>query len=196
MSVLLVLLFGQNMLYSHLPVCGTHVLQAVRYPEPGRNTLKIKNTHCEFPVSFCIYADFESILVKSDNIVHEKSTKVLDTHLPNGFGAVTVSSMPIYNNQQLFIYRGPDVVNKFFKHLRSEQVRINKILATNKTMLPLQKEQLKKFCECTNSTSCNVALTSENKVKHHCHITGNFLSALCNLCNLLMRCRKRMKGKH
>lgn len=33
-------------------------------------------------------------------------------------------------------------------------------------------------------------------MNRHCHITGNFISALYSSCNLLMRYRKRIKGKH
>jgi len=63
-------------------------------------------------------------------------------------------------------------------------------------MISLSESQLRKFKETTICPSCDMALTKENKVKHHCHVTGNFLEALCNQCNLLMRYRKRMKGEH
>jgi len=38
-------------------------------------------------------------------------------------------------------------------------------------------------------------LNKTNKVRHHCHITGNFLSAVCSNCNLKLKFRKPTKSK-
>ena len=39
-------------------------------------------------------------------------------------------------------------------------------------------------------------MTKMNKVRHHCHIRGDFISAVCTKCNMLLRYSKRTKGKH
>src|SRR6218665_3312104 len=83
------------LLETHMPDCGTHGLQAVRYPTLGKNILKFTNIQNQFEVGFCIFADFESFLIKSDEIDPTKLTNFLDTHEPSGFGCLTVSSIAI-----------------------------------------------------------------------------------------------------
>jgi len=78
----------------------------VRYPTPGKNILKFANIQNQFEVGFCIYADFESFLIKSDEIDPTKSTNLLDIHEPSGFGCLTVS-IAKYNKCKPVIYNGP-----------------------------------------------------------------------------------------
>src|SRR6218665_2851401 len=126
--------YTENLLETHMPDCGTHGLQVVRYPTPGRNILKFTNIQNKFEVGFCIYADFESFLINTDEIDPTKSTHFFDTHEPSGFGCLTVSSIAKYNKCKPVIYNGPRVMKRFFSHLRQEQVRINRILSKNKRM--------------------------------------------------------------
>ena len=86
-------------------------------------------------------------------------------------------------------------MDAFFNHIQLEQIRINKILSKNKKMIPLTESQLKKFEECQICPSCDTTLTKENKIKHLCHVTGNYISPLCNNCNLQMKFRKRFSGR-
>ena len=60
----------------------------------------------------------------------------------------------------------------------------------------MSEQQLKDYREATICPDCDVVMTKENKVRHHCHVTGDFISAVCNKCHLLLRYRKRTKGKH
>jgi len=60
----------------------------------------------------------------------------------------------------------------------------------------MSEQQLKDYREAAKCPECDASLTKKNKVRHHCHITGDFISAVCYKCNLLLRYRKRMKGKH
>ena len=62
-------------------------------------------------------------------------------------------------------------------------------------MKPLNKDQYRDFMNCKNCPSCNIGFAKETKVRHHCHITGNFISALCNKCNLAMKFRKPTRAK-
>jgi len=97
-----------------------------------------------------------------------------------------VSTFPEHNNERPYVYSGPDVMAEFFKYLKREQARINKILVKNEPMKRLTADQITKYDTFENCPSCNITLTFENKVRHHCHVTGNFLFALCNNCNLQM----------
>src|SRR5688572_14037886 len=151
------------------------------------------------PIPFTIYADFECFLGKSD-IEAGNSTKFHDIHTPSGFCCLTVSSFAQYNNERPYVYSGPKVgsgiVDAFFDHIKSEQIRINRILSKNQPMAPLNDSQLGAFDNCQNCPSCNIDLTHENKVRHHCHVTGQFISALCVNCNLQYKFKRRKLGQN
>src|SRR5688572_29954288 len=151
------------------------------------------------PIPFTIYADFECFLSKSD-IEAGNSTKFHDIHTPSGFCCLTVSSFAQYNNERPYVYSGPKVgsgiVDAFFDHIKSEQIRISRILSQNQPMDPLNHSQLETFANCSNCPSCSIALTRENKVRHHCHVTGQFISALCGNCNLLYKFKRRKLGQN
>src|SRR6218665_2501670 len=100
---------------------------------------------------------------------------------PSGFCFLTVSTIDRYNTCKPFLESGTDTTDKLFTHIFSEQVRINNILKKNVKMIFLSKQQFKKYTECQNCPSCNVTLTSLNKVKNHCHVSGNYILPLCNL---------------
>src|SRR6218665_173440 len=101
--------------------------------------------------------------------IEENRGKFYDTHVPSGFCCLTVSTFPEYNNEIPYVYSGSNIMDEFFKYL--------------------------KYDTCENCPSCDTALTKENKIHHHCHVSGNFLSALCNNCNLQMKFKKRIKGR-
>ena len=180
---------------NHIPECGTHGVQNVRYPTPGSNTLKFSNIQNQMAVPFAIYADFECFLGKSD-IDAGNSTKFCDTHTPSGFCCLTVSSFTEYNNERPYVCGDGNVMDKFFMHLKSEQVRINQILSKNEPMEILNKSQIETYTNCKICPSCECDLSQENKVRHHCHVTGQFISALCTNCNLLYKFKRRSIGKN
>ena len=108
---------------------------------------------------------------------------------------VVLLCRPLLNITMKYHMFTVDVVDAFFTHLQLEQIKINEILSKNEPMKPLTVDQNTKYDKCENCPSCNIALTPENKVRHHCHVTGDFLSALCNNCNLQMKFVKRTKGR-
>ena len=163
----------------------------VEYPSPYNNILTYSNRQNEMALLFSLYADFECFLDSSK----KTDGKSYDTHVPSGFCCLTVSTFPEYINEKPYVYSGPDVMHEFSKYLKLEQARINQILAKNEPMKPLTDDQTLKYNTCENCPSCLITLTPENKVRHHCHVTGNFLSALCNNCNLQMKFKKRIKGR-
>jgi predicted RNA-binding Zn-ribbon protein involved in translation (DUF1610 family) len=64
-------------------------------------------------------------------------------------------------------------------------------------MLPLTREEQAKFDASTICNSCNKSYSDENrKVRHHCHQTGEFITAKCNSCNLQLKSRKRKRVWH
>ena len=139
-------------LQNHRGECGTHGVQRITYPTPDSNTLTFSNIQHQMPIPFTIYADFECFLGKSD-IDAGNSTKFHDIHTPSGFCCLTVSSFAQYNNERPYVYSGPKVgsgiVDAFFDHIKSEQIRISRILSQNQPMDPLNHSQLETFANCS-----------------------------------------------
>ena len=55
-----------------------------------------------------------------------------------------------------------------------------------------QRRKNKKHEICDKCECCGEKFSKMNcKVHHHCHITGNYLAAVCNNCNLQLKPRKR-----
>ena len=55
----------------------------------------------------------------------------------------------------------------------------------------MSAEQKDKHRHCHNCTKCNFEFNSENrKVRHHDHITGDFISTICYNCNIQLEYKK------
>jgi hypothetical protein len=146
-----------------------------RLPE---NILTYKDIKKEFPVPFVIYADFESFIVN-------------DTHEPSGFCALRVSSINYMNNEEAYVYSGPNVMQNFYEHIIKERDVINAILERNMPIDHLSCEQQQAYDNAIACKSCNKQFVENNhKVRHHNHVTGKFLGATCNNCNLQLKFRK------
>jgi len=69
-----------------------------------------------------------------------------------------------------------DRMYKFFSPTLSESKIIGEILKKQKDMLPLSNEQQTKYDAATYCTAYGTNFSDKNhKVRHHCHICGNFL---------------------
>jgi hypothetical protein len=144
------------------------------------------------PVPFVIYADFESFLVPGSN---DKLKNAIDTHIPSGFCCFTVSKYEKYNNQPPKLYSGPNVMDHFYNHLIKEKERINEILQNNEPMKPLTLQQQISHDNATSCITCHKPFTPENhKVRHHCHVTGEYIGPTCNNCNLQLKPRHVSSG--
>lgn len=54
----------------------------------------------------------------------------------------------------------------------------------------MKNEQKLSHKKNTNCNQCNCSYTIENKkIRHHNHITGNFIGSLCNKCDLKLQCK-------
>ena len=129
--------------------------------------------------------DFESFLSPIDHDDTDvKTTRLIDELKVCGFACYRVTDMEQYQTAPV-VYSGPDVMDKFYEHVMQESETITKIISGDKDMNPLTPEQQTDYDAATTCWTCGVPFTRDNqKVRHHCHITGNFLFAACNNCNL------------
>ena len=165
-------------------------LQRILYPPPGEQ-VKFKNIIRTHKVPFALYCDFESYLQPVDgegNIVNE--------HIPSGFCCLRVSSYPEYETPPV-IYSGPNVVETFFKHLKAEKKEICRILGFQAPMKQLTAEQQSLYDSSIACYECGDAYSDKNyKVRHHDHVTGNFIGPLCRNCNLQVKPRQGLIAKN
>jgi len=129
-----------------------------------------------------IYADFESLLQKNDDDS--------DTHIPSGFCVVTTSRFEDHDCM-LHCYTGDNVMDEFFIYMQSEKQRIRSILSVNQPLKPLTYEEHTKHEAATVCVLCNREFTIDRrKIKHHCHVTGKHIAAVCQVCKLQLNFRK------
>ena len=148
----------QHYLDNHLPACGQHLSQTVKYLKKGENILKFDKIQHMFPVPFVLYADFESYLTSSGE------------HVPSGFCCLRVSQFPEHDHN-IFTYSGDNVLQNFFQHIKQEQDTINNILSTDLPINTLTDEESRAHDAATACFICENEFTITNvKTKHHCHI--------------------------
>jgi len=92
------------------------------------------------------------------------------------------------------------VMDVFYQHVLNEMNIINWIVSDNVEMLPFTPEQEAEFEAATICGNCKKPFTdNNNKVRHHCHISGKFLFPCCNNCSLqlkpIARSRKKRQDK-
>jgi len=195
-----------KLLDDHVKYCQRHPAQATRYPDPenpDERFLKFKAHKKQFYLPFYLVCDFEAFLtpVVEDETVEppakkrkvEGKTKVENEHVVSGFACKRVSNIPEYETP-IVVYSGPDPMAKFFEHIMQENKEIGELMSKNEPMLPLTKEEKKNYSKETMCPYCKDPFTRRNhKTRHHCHITGRFISAACNNCNLQLKLRGRKR---
>ena len=87
----------------------------------------------------------------------------------------------------------------FYRHVLKEMDIINWIVSDDVEM-SFTPEQEAEFEAATICGNCKKSFTDDNnKVRHHCHISGKFLFPCCNNCNLqlkpIARSRKKRQDK-
>jgi len=121
----------------------------VRFQDPSRkkpeNILEFKAYENCHMVPFVLYVDFETFI--------RKEADGEDAHEPSGFCCLRVSSFDFMNDAEAYVYSGPDVMKHFYEHIMWEHYAINKILATQKPIEKLTKDEQKNSIRPPNAKS-------------------------------------------
>jgi len=164
--------------------------QAVKYTDPDDCTLKFQAHKKPFRLPFYLVCDFQSFLSLADDDDDEhynRPTRLIDEHRVRGFACHRVTDIVEYQTDPV-VYSDPDSMSVFYDHVICESKIIGEILRNQKDMLPLSNEQQTKYDAATHCTACGTNFTAKNhKVRHHCHVSGNFLFPACNNCNLQLK---------
>ncbi|KAF0705089.1 C2H2-type domain-containing protein, partial [Aphis craccivora] len=190
-------LSGQEALDQHKLICGAHKPILPEMPKEGE-CLQFKAWKKTQRHPIVIYADFEKILMKTDKDKGH-NTRIIHKHEAMSYGLIVKASNDIPTElmeeheitKEPVIYRGSesktDVAKHFIETVTELAIKIEKLLKTNKPIV-FTDEQRQSHDTCTACNLCKINFTYDNhKVADHCHLSGKYRQALCNLCNLKLQ---------
>ena len=165
-------------------------------------TLSFKNWHKTFKCPFVVYADLEAFDVKTEDfdLAAEQmqsglnsggaSTTVIENQYPCSFGVVLVDVRLGHVKMEKF-YRGDDCIAVLMNTLRSwvrwadtERQRFRFLNMSKTRKQEMLQNWMEPCCICHKSFSGELHDSSEEKVVHHCHVTGKIFGVAHNSCNL------------
>ena len=177
----------EELFQKHIEYCSTN--ESVCVKMPTRNSkLSFNNHHKQLPIPFVVYADFECFTKPMNTCCPNPEDSYnfnYQKHEPSGFclyikGIVPNISAPIIvtkkkdtdNIAEIFVSKLADITNKlyndFYRHPKP---------------LKLTKEEQASFDKAETCHICSKKLLKD-KVRDHCHFTGQYRGAAHNSCNL------------
>lgn len=190
-------LSGQEALNQHKLICGEHTPILPDMPKEGECTeFEAWKKTQRHPI--VIYADFETILTKTDEGKGDK-TRILHRHEAMSYGLFVKASDNVPQElleehdipTESILYRGnknkTDVARHFVETVTEMALKIEKLLKTNKPIV-FTHEQRQSHDLCNLCNLCQTNFTYDNhKVADHCHLSGKYRQAICNACNLKLQ---------
>ena len=182
----------EELLEKHIKYCSNNQTVAVKMPEPN-TMLHFKNYYKKLPIPFVVYADFECFTKPMNTCSpnpKESYNYNYQKHEPSGFcfyikGIVGQFKPIIYTKTS----QDEDISKVFVEKLAEVTKGIYNDFYRRPKPLRLTRAEQKSFDEAETCHICNKELR-EDKVRDHCHFTGQYRGAAHNSCNL--QCRKPM----
>jgi len=183
---------GKANLERHYELCSKNKPQAVKIPEAG-STIQFKNHLNKFQSHFIGFFDFESchrkqefecskceMVSEGDNTAchHQTLTKAVQEPITYSYLIMDKAGSIVYNNT----YTGRDCVKRFLEELISIEADLLAVLNAN-VELNMSAEDEELFATASHCHICDIEL-EDDRVRDHCHVSGRFLGAAHNLCNL------------
>ena len=183
-----------ELLQKHITYCSSNETVSVKMP-PQNTMLGFKNYHKQLPIPFVVYADFECF------------TKPVNTCSPNPEYSYNYHYQKHEPSEFCFYIKGivPDTIFEPIIYTKTKStddisvIFISKLAeVTNKIYndfyrrpIPLKLTHAEKisFDKAKTCHICKKELFTD-KVRDHCHFTGQYRGAAHNSCNL--QCRKPM----
>ena len=177
-------------LNKHKEYCYNNECVKIVMPPPG-TYLKFKNFPHSEKAPFAIYADFESLIKPMDNCdpdPNKSYTKKYQKHEPISFSYYILCSIdgvykPILRKYTQTKPEDANAIDVFIKWLEEDVKAISNI--EEKEMI-FTEEDKKQFNKASDCWICGEELGND-RVRDHCHFTGQYRGAAHNSCNLKYR---------
>ena len=168
--------------------------QRIEMPQPGSKVF-FHNYQKRLPVPFVIYADFEALTRKIDSCSPrgDKSyTQAYQKHEACGFGYKVVCHYDQKYSKPAVIYRGENVIKKFYQNLSEEVKYCQKIITEKaKRRLVMTKKDEEDFQKAKKCWICEKKYKPDEKenipVRDHCHMTGKYRGSAHKTCNFRLQ---------
>ena len=150
------------------------------------------NFHKQLPVSFVIYADFESITEKMSTCQPSDKrsyTEKYQRHTACSFGYKAVCHYDKKYSKDVVIYRGQDPIGEFLNCVFKEVQNCQKVIEDNFNK-PLKMSEVDEinFKKATHCHSFERKYKpDEEPVRDHCHVTGKYRGSAQQYCNLKLQ---------
>ena len=181
----------EELLEKHIKYCSNNQTALVKMPEPN-TMLYFKNYHKQLPIPFVVYADFECFTKPMNTCSpnpKESYNYNYQKHEPSGFcfyvkGIVDKKIKPIIYTKKS---EDEDIAKVFVEKLTEVTKGIYNDFYQRPKPLRLTSAEQKSFEEAKTCHICNCEL-KKDKVRDHCHFSGQYRGAAHNKCNLM--CKK------
>ena len=178
-------------LEKHKEYCGEEESIKINMPPPD-TYIKFKNYLYSERAPFAIYADFESLVKPIDNCEPDPNksyTLKYQKHEPVSFVYYIKSFNESVYKSKLRSYvkeneEDPDTIDVFINWLEEDVKIISELGNEPMKITPEEQEQ---FNQASNCWICGKLLNLQDRVRDHCHFTGRYRGAACNICNLKYR---------
>ena len=181
-----------TLLQNHTFYCSSKDSVYVKMPKKEDSILKYKNFERQFPLPFVAYADFECFTKPMSSCCPNPEDPYnynYQKHEPSGFcifikGVVGKRIKPIsYTKKE----EDEDIAKIFVEKISEATRGIYNDFYRRRKPLKLTQDEQKSFGKAKFCHICNKELLKD-KVRDHCHFTGQYRGAAHNSCNL--QCRK------
>lgn len=181
---------------NHKRICNSKNMAIGHFPHTH---MKFRSWYALLPPPFVIYADIETYTEEFEEVSSGESTKKLNELKPLMIGYYIKFSQEekVFDNhpslrefETMQIFEGEDCIQKFFIKLKNDCYRIKTIVRIAED-LAWNSDLEKKFRSETFCGICRKPYAPNDdydmnlrRVRHHDHLTGEFISSAHTLCNL------------
>ena len=183
-----------ELLQKHITYCSSNETVSVKMP-PQNTMLGFKNYHKQLPIPFVVYADFECFTkpINTCSPNPEKSYNYkYQKHEPSGFCFYIKGIVPGIKFEPIIYTKtkdSDDISKIFVTKLAKVTNKIYNDFYHHPIPLKLTHAEQISFDKAETCHICKKELLTD-KVRDHCHFTGQYRDAAHNSCNL--QCRKPM----
>ena len=186
----------EELLEKHIKYCSNNQTVAVKMPEPN-TYLNFKNYYKQLPIPFVVYADFECFTKPMNSCSPNPKDSYnynYQKHEPSGFcfyakGIAGRSIKPIIYTKT---FEDEDVAKVFVEKLTELTKGIYNDFYRRSKPLVMNPKTQKAFDAAVKCHICSKEL-GKDKVRDHCHFTGEYRGAAHNKCNLMCKKPKIMR---